>query len=137
MSNNPRNNWNLYKMATSALSGKFDVVRHEDLNLLETRHYINKTIQKLTLENWLIVKEQKGILSQTSILWESFDLTRDIFYDDIPKLSKDEKNLLEGNISISELKRIKKNKSPCSDGNIADCFFLFFWIDIGDLFLNL
>lgn len=55
-------------MATSALSEKFDVVRHEDLNLLETRHYINKTIQKLTLENWLIVKEQKGILSQTSIL---------------------------------------------------------------------
>ena len=37
---------------------------------LETRNYINKTIQKLTLENGVIVEEQKEILNQTKVFYE-------------------------------------------------------------------
>ena len=103
---------------------------------LETRNYINKTIQKLTLENGVIVEEQKEILNQTKVFYEKLyrkqdclkkvDLTRECCYDEIPKLSEDEKQLLEGNINFSELtaalKRMKNNKSPGSYGYTAEFF---------------
>jgi hypothetical protein len=52
-------------------------------------------------------------------------------YNDIPKLNENQKQSLEGEISLPELtsalKRMKNNKSPGSDGFTAD-FFKFFWI---------
>ena len=78
-----------------------------------------------------------------TILWEALqkaklpkkvNLSTEIPYNDIPKLTENQKQSLEGKISLPELtsalKRMKNNKSPGSDGFTAD-FFKFFWIDVG------
>jgi hypothetical protein len=62
------------------------------------------------------------------------NLSTEIPYNDIPKLNENQKQSLEGEISLPELtsalKRMKNNKSPGADGFTAD-FFKFFWIDVG------
>ena len=52
----------------------------------------------------------------------------------MPKLSEEQKNSLEGEVTYQEtlayLKTMKNNKSPGSDGYTTE-FFKFFWLDLG------
>ena len=59
--------------------------------------------------------------------------------ENIPKLTEEQCNSLEGKISedevLSTLKRMKNGTSPGSDGFTVE-FILFFWNDIGTLFVR-
>ena len=111
---------------------------------LEYKNVVSKTIQKLVIDENVVVDDQKEILKQTKQFYEKLckkqdclkkvNLSTEIPYNDIPKLTENQKQSLEGEISLPELtsalKRMKNNKSPGSDGFTAD-FFKFFWIDVG------
>lgn len=111
---------------------------------LENKNFVSKTIQKLVIDENVVVDDQKEILKQTKQFYEKLykkqnclkkvNLSTEIPYNDIPKLTENQKQSLEGEISLPELtsalKRMKNNKSPGSDGFTAD-FFKFFWIDVG------
>lgn len=97
----------------------------------------------------VIVDDQKEILKQTKQFYEKLykrqdclkkvNLSTEIRYNDIPKLTENQKQSLEGEISLPELtsalNRMKNNKSPGSDGFTVD-FFKFFWIDLGKFVLR-
>jgi hypothetical protein len=57
------------------------------------------------------------------------DLHKELPYDDIPKLSEDEAENLEGELTLSEASRIlhnmKSNKSPGSNGFSSEFFKVF------------
>ena len=61
-------------------------------------------------------------------------MDNDFFFQHDVKLSDEQKNSLEGNLSFKEcgepLKLMKNRKSPGSDGFTVD-FYKFFWNDIG------
>lgn len=98
----------------------------------------------MVIDENVVVDDQTEILKQTKQFYEKLykkqnclkkvNLSTEIPYNDIPKLTENQKQSLEGEISLPELtsalKRMKNNKSPGSDGFTAD-FFKFFWIDVG------
>ena len=97
----------------------------------------------MVIDENVVVDELKEILKQAKQFYEKLykkqnclkkvNLSTEIPYNDIPKLTENQKQSLEGKISLPELtsalKRMKNNKSPGSDGFTAD-FFKFFWIDV-------
>ena len=116
---------------------------------LENRNYVNKTIPKLIAENGAVIETQKEILTEVKCFYEKLykkqdciknvNLSSEISFQGIPKLTEDKKKSLEGEISFSELtaalKKMKNNKSPGSDGFTTE-FFKFFWSDIGKIVLR-
>ena len=111
---------------------------------LESRNHINKTIFKITKDNGDTINKQEEILKEVknfhSNLYKTHDIIEDKDIQEIfndlqmsPKLSLEERNKLEGEISdeeiLSILKKMKNNKSPGSDGFSVE-FFKFFYKDI-------
>ena len=110
---------------------------------LEKKSSINKTISELINENH--ISEQSKILFEQEQyyrkLYSSNHLCVDneFFFQHDVKLSDEQKNSLEGNLSFKEcgesLKLMKNGKSPGSDG-FTVYFYKFFWNDIGALFFG-
>ena len=108
---------------------------------LENRNYVNKTIPKLIAENGAVIETQKEILTEVKCFYEKLykkqdciknvNLSSEISFQGIPKLTEDKKKSLEGEIGFPELtaalKKMKNNKSPGSDGFTTE-FFKFFLV---------
>lgn len=118
---------------------------------LENRAWQKKTINSLkdNKSNNLIF-DSKNILEHIhefySNLYSSQDLphthsANEAIFDhiDIPKLSEDDKNILEMPLTKNELfevvKSMKTNKSPGFDGLPAE-FYTSFWSEINDMLMN-
>ena len=115
---------------------------------LENRNYISKMMPNLVKEDGTLTLDQKEIIKETKNFYENLytrkevdevDLEDILNFDDIKKLSENQKNNLEGKITLNEafqaLKNMANNKSPGSDGFTVE-FFKFFWKDIGELLLR-
>ena len=61
------------------------------------------------------------------------------FFNNIPRLSDESKELCEGKVTKAEcykmLKEMKNNKSPGNDGFIVE-FYCTFWLDLGDMLVG-
>lgn len=113
---------------------------------LEKRHYSEKIIPKLIVENSEIT-EQPAIIAEQENFYKNLYATkqtiinaenRELFFDrDFPNiilLNENEAQNLEEILNISEalksLKNMNNNKSPGLDGFTAE-FCKFFWRDLG------
>jgi len=110
---------------------------------LENRNYISKFMNSIKTEAGQTLNTQKDILAETKRHYhnlyksrETEDITLQELFNNIevPKLSINEQNRLEGELTLSEilnsLKRMSNNTSPGNDGFTVE-FFKFFWNDIG------
>ena len=111
---------------------------------LEKRNYINKTVTKIIDDTGKNITEQKPILKEIARFYEQLYSSRDhelnnvnlndLINHPVPKLSKEESQLLEGKLTYDEVvkavKSMKNGKSPGTDGFTSE-FYKFFWIDIG------
>ena len=108
---------------------------------LEKKSCINKTISELIDDAGNHVSDPSKILSQQKDFYQKLYSTRSLenencefFFQHDVKLSDEQKNLCEGNLSFREcgeaLKNMKNGKSPGSDGFTVD-FYKFFWKDLG------
>ena len=117
---------------------------------LEKRNFINKNVTKVIDNDGNIHTDQKIILNQIANFYRNLYSNRDAYltetnltdllpHHDIPKLSPDESNRLEGLLTHDELlhalKSMKNGKSPGSDGFTIE-FYKFFWNDIGYFLLR-
>jgi exonuclease III len=117
---------------------------------LENRNHINKKIVELKTDDDTLITGRKEILQAQKLFYENLytskieEIDDAIFFEklkpeDIPGLSEEEKNRIEGQITYNELlealKRSKNDKSPGLDGYTSE-FFKFFWIDIGHFLLR-
>ena len=115
---------------------------------LEKRHYTEKNIPKLILEDNTEVTHQKDILVQQQLFYQTLYESRGTIFTDehlkslfddinpyISKLKQDKKLDLhvEGELTpqetLSALKLMKNGKSPGMDGFTTE-FYKFFWKDI-------
>lgn len=112
---------------------------------LESRNYISKQIPRIEKENGLIICKQEEILEELKQFYETLykkpvvieneNFCRNLDkYGDIPKLTQDESQSIEGMLTEKEvlefLKKMKNDKTPGPDGFTCE-FFKFFWKDIG------
>jgi hypothetical protein len=108
---------------------------------LEKRNYVNKYINKLTLEDGsttcetdIIVNEMKDFYLQLYSKRNLDTCEIEDLVNNIPRLSTLEADKLEGIITLEEaskaLKNMKNGKSPGSDGFSVE-FFKFFWRQLG------
>jgi hypothetical protein len=77
----------------------------------ENKHFVSKTIQKLVIDENVVVDDQKEILKQTKQFYEKLykkqdclkkvNLSTEIPYNDIPKLTENQKQSLEREIDVS------------------------------------
>jgi exonuclease III len=117
---------------------------------LENRNHINKTIVELKKEDGTVITGKNEILKTQKLFYEKLyscqneEVDDATFFEklnpeDIPTLSEDDRNSIEGQITYNELlealKRSKNDKSPGLDGYTSE-FFKFFWIDIGHFLLR-
>ena len=115
---------------------------------LENRNFVSKMMPNLVKEDGSKTFDQADIIAETKHFYEKLytykevddvDLDDILNFDDIPKLSENQKNKLEGKITLDEalqaLKSMANNKSPGSDGFTVE-FFKFFWKDIGELLIR-
>ena len=107
---------------------------------LEKRHYVSKSINKLYGKNGL-TEDSNQINKEVNTFYKSLYTKRNLQIFEIndliqncPKLSIDQKNSLEGEITLTEagitLKNMKNGKSPGTDGFGAE-FYKFFWKKLG------
>ena len=112
---------------------------------LEKRHYINKLIPKLVLEDDTEITDQKDIIREQERFYEKLYTSRKTQFtadhsttffnqDNLrAKLTPEEKDSCEGNISAKEcldaLKSMGDGKSPGMDGFTVE-FYKFFWKDL-------
>jgi hypothetical protein len=99
---------------------------------LETKMFTNKTIPKLVNESGNVITDQNQIFQEAKIYYENLyskrdtvsniNLKNEIPYTDIPTLSDEIKDNLEGEITYAELSG--------SDGFTSE-FFKFFWNNLG------
>ena len=103
---------------------------------LEKRNYISKQMTKLTLSNGNEIYDSKDIMNEVKTFYEKLyserqeeDCEISDMIEDVPMLTLQNKNSLEGEITLPEassaLKNMKNHKSPGSDGFTAK-FFKFF-----------
>lgn len=108
---------------------------------LEKRHFVSKSMARLTDKHGIDLNDQKEILNEVHTFYKSLykkDVVEDCeigeLVSNIPHLDINEANDLEGEITLEEagfaLKNMKNNKSPGTDGFTAE-FFKCFWGKIG------
>ena len=117
---------------------------------LETHNYYSKIIPKLETEDGQILTDQHEILKASENYYKNLysnkdepmaemDLTEYLKNVNLPKLTDDESNQLEGQLTLTELslalKNMKNNKSPGTDGFSSE-FFKVFWKKIGTFALS-
>ena len=115
---------------------------------LENRNYISKFMNSLLTTSGERINTQDSILNETKCHYErlyKMKETEDVVLQDllanfeVPKLTEEQKNSIEGNLTYSEmlnsLKRMSNNTSPGNDGFTVE-FFKFFWNDIGVFLLR-
>ena len=109
---------------------------------LENRHYQEKIIPRLIKGNGEEVTEIKDILEEQKEFYKQLYTSRkpnisredeETFFpqgEDVRKLSNEESQTMEGELTIKEcyeiLKSMKKNKSPGQDGFTTE-FYMHFW----------
>ena len=110
---------------------------------LEKKNYINKNVKKIIDSTGNIYTEQMEILNQISNFYQNLYSTKDeglnrvdlnsVVESNIPKLTKEESDQLEGKLTLPELgkavRNMKNGKSPGPDGFTVE-FYKFFWTDI-------
>ena len=115
---------------------------------LEKHNAVQKYIPKLNVvkaNNEIVVTEQELIENEILEYYETLFSSKNTEMNDIgeflseemmqscPKLSENQKNQMEGLLTVDELtkhiKRTKNNVSPGSSGYTNE-FFKFFWIDL-------
>ena len=107
---------------------------------LEKRNYLNKTIQRVELENGNICTERKDILDEVMKFYENLYKSRESELDDINlqhllhtynirTLTNNQANKLEGDITENEillqLKKMKNEKTPGCDGFPVELYKFF------------
>ena len=107
---------------------------------LEKKNFIKKTITELIDENGQHITDPSEILLEQQHFYKTLYSSRNIndydesFFNHDIKLTGDQKDLCEGNLTFKEcaesLKFMINGKSPGSDGYTVD-FYKFFWKDIG------
>lgn len=108
---------------------------------LEKRNFVDKSMGFLENENGDIISEQKNILKEVKNFYqnlysekETIDVNLEELVPDIPILTEEHQQIIEGPITFTEaaasLKNMKNNKSPGPDGFTVE-FFKFFFIDLG------
>ena len=118
---------------------------------LEKRHYTNKSIPKLVLEDATEITDQKDIIREQKRFYEKLYTSRETQFtaghsttffnqDDIrAKLTPQEKDSCEGNISAKEcldaLKSMGDGKSPGMDSFVAE-FHKLFWKDLSHYLIS-
>ena len=113
---------------------------------LDKRNYVSKRMSKLTLNNGQIISEPDDIIKEVQAFYQNLYTERAVEYceisdmvEDIPTVNVEERNSLEGEISLEEasfaLKNKKNDESPGSDGFTVE-FFKTFWLQIGPLLLR-
>ena len=108
---------------------------------LEKSKYLNKTMKRLITEDNTVVRSQKKILLEQQKFYNRlysknpqvlFQFTQNEF-DKLPKLTKENREELEQNITIKELgnalKTLNSDKTPGISGLPAE-FYIFFWTQI-------
>jgi hypothetical protein len=108
---------------------------------LEKCNFLNKRMCFLEKANDDILYDDKEILQETMNFYEKLysrqpveDVNLSTLVNDTVKLNEEEKESLEGLITLAEahaaLRNMKNNKSPGSDGFTTEfykCFFLGYW----------
>ena len=119
---------------------------------LEKKHYLEKTIPKLILEDGVETTDQKAICNEQRCFYQKLytsakpilnESHSNLFFDNenpfIQKPSEEEVASCEGPITLQEclaaLKNMKNFKSPGIDGFTVE-FYKFFWNDIKYLLLK-
>lgn len=108
---------------------------------LEKRHFTNKCMTKLIDKNEMLIDEPQKIKQEVNVFYKTLYTRKTLetceitdLIEECPTLSSEEKNLLEGEISLEEaglaLKNMKNGKSPGTDGFGAE-FYKFFWKKLG------
>ena len=112
---------------------------------LETHNYLSKIIPKLETADGRIITDQHDILKESELFYKNLYSNKDDPVEEInikkylkdvnvPKLTQNESNQLEGNLTLPELtkalRNMKNNKSPGTDGYSCE-FFKVFWNKIG------
>jgi len=119
---------------------------------LEKRHYTEKIIPKLIVENNSEISDINSILKEQVNFYKTlytssnpiFSETHEaLFFDEnnefLRKLNDDQKLSCEGDLSVEEcllsLKKMKNSKSPGYDGYTVE-FYKFFWNDIKEFLIR-
>ena len=108
---------------------------------LEKRNYVSKQIRKLTRSNGDVLTDLDAISQEVNHFYRILYTERPVeffptadFVNDIPTLNANERESLEGEITLEEagwaLKNMSHNKSPGSDGFTAE-FLKVFWNKLG------
>lgn len=107
---------------------------------LEKKNFIQKTITELIKDDGIHISDQSKILDEQKHFYQTlysksiFDCNDVSFFNHDIKLTQEQRDLCEGNITYKEcgeaLKLMKNGKSPGSDGYTVD-FYKFFWKNIG------
>ena len=110
---------------------------------LEKRNYVNKTFYRLKRTDGSEIDNQSDIIEEVTKFYENLYEKKDLdtfnFEEkglEIKRLSDEESESLEGEISLEEasraLKNMKNGKSPGTDGFTVE-FFKVFWKHLGPL----
>ena len=112
--------------------------------LITPRNYYSKLISRIELNNGTVITDQTDILKETQCFYQNLysaptvhsdiNITEALFTFNFYKLTNEESQALEGEITYLEalnvLKNMKNDKSPGSDGFTAEIFKTF-WADLG------
>ena len=113
---------------------------------LEKRNFLNKSINKLTVNNDVTITDKKDIIAEVKNFYKYLYSRREVedveiadLVQNLPKLNDQQSNNLEGELTLEEislsLKEMKNGKSPGSDGFGVE-FFKLFWKKLGGFVLR-